>query len=59
MKNYIYDRYGDIQLSYPRLRAAVLEALETIPIKKLENLVRGMHDRCQTVIDTNGMHIHA
>ena len=59
MKHYIYDRSGDIQLSYPRLRAAVLEAWEAIPVKKLEELIRGMHDRCQAVIDANGMHIQA
>ncbi len=59
MKDYIYDRYRDIQLSYPRLRAAVLEAWEAIPVKKLEELIRGMHDRCQAVIDANGMHIQA
>ncbi len=39
MKDYIYDRYGDVQLSYPRLRAAVLEAWEAIPIEKLEDLI--------------------
>ncbi len=56
---YIFDRYGDVQLSYPRLRAAVLEAWEAIPVEKLEELIQGMHDRCQAVIDAHGMHIKA
>ena len=59
MKDYIYDRYKNIQLSYPRLRAAILEAWEAIPIEKLEDLIRGIHDRYQTVINANKIHIHA
>jgi hypothetical protein len=56
---YIFDRYGGVQLSYPRLRAAVLEAWEAIPVEKLEELIQGMQDRCQAVIDAHGMHIKA
>ncbi len=39
MKDYIFDRYRDVQLSYPRLRAIVLEAWEAITIEKLEELI--------------------
>ncbi len=59
MKDYIFDRYRDVQLSYPRLRAAVLEAWEAIPVEKFEKLIQGMHDRCQAIIDADGMHIKA
>ncbi len=56
---YAFARYGDVKLSYPRLRAAVLEAWEGIPVEKLEELIQGMQDRCQVVIDAHGMHIKA
>ncbi len=55
----MFDRYGDVQLSYPRLRAIVLEAWEAIPVEKLEELIQGMQNRCQAVIDAHGMHIKA
>ena len=39
MKDYIFDRYRDVQLSYPRLRAIILEAWKAIPVEKLEELI--------------------
>ena len=41
---------------YPQLRAAVQEAWDSITVDQLNELIDEMHDRCQAVIDANGMH---
>lgn len=56
MKDWIQDRYGEGRLSYDRLRQAVKEAWEAVCQDQLEELIDSMHDRCQAVIDANGMH---
>ena len=41
---------------YSQLRAAVQKAWDSITVDQLNELIDGMHDRCQAVIDANGMH---
>ena len=41
---------------YRRLRSAAQEAWEAVGAAALRELVNTMHDRCQAVIDANGMH---
>jgi len=55
MKDWIQDNYGE-QFSYDTLRVAVKEAWDTITEQQLAQLLQGMKDRCQAVIDANGMH---
>lgn len=57
MKDYIQRVYGDKKLSYDQLRKAVREAWDSIPPEELGDLINSMKDRCQAVIDANGMHI--
>lgn len=56
MKDWIEDTYGDIQLSYDRLRRAVCEAWDAIPDEFLTELLESMAQRCQDVIDANEGH---
>lgn len=42
-------------MSYDRLRAAVKEAWERVGRFELEELIKSMKDRCQAVIDANGL----
>lgn len=55
MKDYIERHFPEDQ-SYDRLRAAVKEAWEAIPESFFMELLESMRDRCQAVIDANGMH---
>lgn len=55
MKDYIQEHFPH-KMSYDRLREAVKEAWEAIPTSYLEELINSMRDRCQAVIDANGMH---
>ena len=54
MKNYIENKWGDIQLSYDVLREAVTEAWHSITVEQLESLVDTMQQRCQDVINAQG-----
>lgn len=56
MKQYIEETYGDVQLSYDRLRAAVQEAWDSITEQRLQELIGTMGQRCQDVIDAQGGH---
>jgi len=56
IKDYIQERYPQIYRSYKRLREAVIEAWNSITDKQVKDLVKGMHDRCQAVIDADGGH---
>ena len=38
------------------LRTAVQEAWKEITVEQLNELIDSMRERCQTVIDANGMH---
>ena len=55
MKDYLQDNFPE-RMTYPQLRAAVQEAWDSITVDQLNELIDGMHDHCQAVIDANGMH---
>jgi transposase len=54
MKDYLQDNFPE-RMTYPQLRAAVQEAWDSITVDRLNELIDSMHDRCQAVIDANGM----
>jgi predicted RNA-binding protein with PUA-like domain len=56
MKDYIFNKYGDVQLSYNQLRVAVKEAWESITEYQLKELIQSMKKRCEDVIEANGGH---
>ena len=56
IKEWIWNHYPYDFMSYDQLREAVLEAWEAVPEDWLIQLVREMRERCQAVIDANGMH---
>ena len=55
MKNYLQNNFSEWMI-YSQLRAAVQEAWDSITVDQLNELIDGMHDHCQAVIDANGMH---
>ena len=54
MKDYIKRVYGDVQLSYDRLREAIREAWDSITEQQLKELLETMRERYQDVIDAQG-----
>lgn len=56
VKDYIEEHYPEIHRSYPRLRAAVVEAWNAVAHEDILDLVRSMPERCQAVIETRGWH---
>ncbi|KAF1977069.1 hypothetical protein BU23DRAFT_453791, partial [Bimuria novae-zelandiae CBS 107.79] len=50
----IEEKYGDVQLSYDRLRGAVREAWDAITREQLLELIDSMRQRCQDVINAQG-----
>jgi hypothetical protein len=54
MKDYIQAKYPDVHRSYKRLREAVQEAWESITKETIQELIRGMGDRCIEVILADG-----
>jgi transposase len=56
IKNIIEEKDPEIHRSYPKLRAAIIEAWSSISDKEVRDLIRTMHDRCQAVIDADGWH---
>lgn len=56
MKDWIWNHYPKDSMTYDELRKAVTEAWEAVPEDWLIELVRGMKERCQAVIDANGMY---
>lgn len=56
MKDWIQEFYGDEdKLSYDTLRKAVKEAWDAVTEEQLNKLIKSMHNRCQAVINVNGM----
>ena len=53
MKDYIQKHFPD-KMTYDQLRAAVLEAWDSIEQSKLDELIDEMGDRCQAVMDAEG-----
>ena len=56
MKDWLQLHYPARKASYDQLRAQVYEAWLAIPPERLQELVQMMKQRCQDVIDANGMH---
>jgi transposase len=56
LKEIIEKNDPEIHKNYNRLRAAVIEAWETITDEEIRDIIRQMRDRCQAVIDANGMY---
>ncbi len=56
MKNYLQEHYPE-NMKYDQLRAAVKEAWEKVGEFEFKELIEGMHDRCQAVIDAKGLFI--
>ncbi len=54
MKDYIENKYGDVQLSYDKLRIAVKEAWESITPDQLDGLIDTMQQRCEDVYRSKG-----
>jgi hypothetical protein len=54
VKDYIQEKYPEVQRSYPRLREAVTEAWNSITDEQVKELIATMPARCQAVIDTQG-----
>jgi hypothetical protein len=54
MKDYIQEYYPQVYSSYKRLRAAVLEAWESISHERIKELVHSMRARCFAVIKARG-----
>jgi hypothetical protein len=57
MKDWIQNNYRE-QFSYNTFCVAVKEAWDTIIKQQLAQLLQGMKDRCQAVIDANGIYTH-
>ena len=55
MKDYLQNNFPE-QMTYPQLRAAVQEAWDSITVDQLNELMDGMHDCCQAVIDAKEVH---
>jgi transposase len=56
LKEIIEKKDPTIHRNYNRLRAAVIEAWESITDKEIRDIIREMPERCQAVIDANGMY---
>jgi hypothetical protein len=54
MKNYIQDHFPE-NMTYDRLRAAVKEAWAMVGEHEFRSLINSMKDRCQAVIDADGL----
>jgi hypothetical protein len=56
MKDWIQSRYLNDKLSYKILRKAVTEAWDAIEESELTELLNSMPQRCQAVIEANGLY---
>ena len=54
MKNYLQDNYPET-MSYDTLRAAVKDTWEKVGQHEFMDLIQSMKERCQAVIDANGL----
>jgi hypothetical protein len=54
IKDYVQEKYPEVQRSYPCLREAVTKAWNSITNKQIRELIGTMHERCQAMIDTHG-----
>ena len=56
IKDYIQEKYPQIYRSYPQLKAAVLEAWESITDDEVIELIKSMPARCRAVINAGSWH---
>ncbi|EHK19109.1 uncharacterized protein TRIVIDRAFT_193599 [Trichoderma virens Gv29-8] len=56
MKDWIQENYPQETMGYDRLRVAVQEAWNAVPVEFLYNLLAIMPARCEAVIAANGLH---
>lgn len=56
IKDYIQEKYPQIHRSYPKLKAALLEAWESITDAEIFELIASMPARCCAVIEACGWH---
>lgn len=56
MKDYIQEKHPQVHRSYPKLKAAVLEAWESITNEEVLELISSMTARCRAVIEAEGWH---
>jgi hypothetical protein len=56
LKKIIEKKDPTIHQNYKRLRATVIEAWESITDAEIRDIIRQMSERCQAVIDANGMY---
>jgi nitric oxide reductase activation protein len=58
IKDYIQDYYPKVHSSYKKLRAAILEAWESITHERVKEVVHSMRERCFAVIRARGWYTH-
>jgi len=56
IKDYLQDNFPE-RMTYAQLRVAVREALDSITVDQLNELINSMHARCQAVINANSNQI--
>jgi ketohexokinase/beta-glucosidase len=56
MKDYLQRWHPESHRSYPRLKAAVLEAWNSITNEEVLDLISSMPARCKAVIEADGWH---
>jgi hypothetical protein len=56
LKKIIEKKDFTIHQNYKRLQAAVIETWESITDAEIKDIIRQMPERCQAVIDANGMY---
>jgi len=56
LKEIIEKKDPTIHQNYKRLQAAVIEVWESITDAEIRDIIRQMLERCQAVIDANGMY---
>ena len=56
MKVWMQEKYPGIHRSYPKLKAVVIEAWNSITYGLIEELIQSMPARCKAVIEARGWH---
>lgn len=56
IKEWIWNHHPKDSMKYDELRKALKEAWDAVPEDWLIELIRGMKERCQAVIDANRMY---
>lgn len=56
IKDIIKQKDPQVYKFYLKLKAAIVEAWNSITDEKVKDLIRTMHERCQAVIKAGGWH---